>query len=139
MDTGPLPFLHIIVATLAAFALGALWYSVFFPKAWMKELGLTREQIQAGSSNMGLLFGSTLLLTFLMAVGIEVLIDLHRLPDPTWMDGLHIGLVAGLMFVATSMAINYLYQRRSLKLWLIDAGYQVCFMGLIGAILGAWH
>jgi hypothetical protein len=88
---------------------------------------------------MGLLFGSTLLLTFLMAVGIEVLIDLHRLPDPTWMDGLHIGLVAGLMFVATSMAINYLYQRRSLKLWLIDAGYQVCFMGLIGAILGAWH
>ena len=139
MDMSQLPFLHIIVATLAAFALGAVWYSFLFNKAWMKELGFTAEQLRGAGSNMGLLFGSTLVLTFIMAIGIAVLIELHHIADPTWMDGLHIGLVAGLMFVATSMAINYLYQRRSLKLWLIDAGYQVCFMGLIGAILGAWH
>jgi anti-sigma-K factor RskA len=41
--------------------------------------------------------------------------------------------------VATSAGINYLYQQKSLKLWLIDAGYQVIFLGIFGAIMGAWH
>ncbi|MBZ0205886.1 MAG: DUF1761 domain-containing protein [Flavobacteriales bacterium] len=139
MDIGQLPYLHILVAALAAFALGAIWYSFLFGKTWMKELGFTEESIRSSGANMGMIFGSTLVLTFIMAFGIAVLIELHQVPNITWMDGLRIGLLAGLFFVATSMAINYLYQRRSIKLWLIDAGYQVCFMGLIGAILGAWH
>jgi hypothetical protein len=43
------------------------------------------------------------------------------------------------LFVGMSIGIYYLYQRRSFKLWLIDAGYQILFLGLQGAILGVWH
>ncbi|MDQ3101394.1 MAG: DUF1761 domain-containing protein, partial [Bacteroidota bacterium] len=78
-------------------------------------------------------------LTFLMAFGLAMVWHTEDLSQVTWQVGLYHGLLIGLFFVATSMGINYLYQRKSLKLWAIDAGYQVCFMGLIGAILGAWH
>jgi hypothetical protein len=33
------------------------------------------------------------------------------------------------------MTINYLYQYKSLKLWLIDGGYQLVIMTVAGAIL----
>jgi hypothetical protein len=44
--------------------------------------------------------------------------------------------MAGVMFAAASMGINYLYQRRSLKLYLIDALYQVLGLALAGGVLG---
>jgi len=35
--------------------------------------------------------------------------------------------------------VTYLFEQRSLKLWLIDSGYQVVAYTLMGGILGAWH
>jgi hypothetical protein len=55
------------------------------------------------------------------------------------MEGAIHGLYIGIFFVAMSMGINYLYQRKSIKLWLIDAGYQIAFLGIQGMIIGAWH
>jgi hypothetical protein len=37
-----------------------------------------------------------------------------------------------------SLGVIYLFERRSLKLWLINSGYQVLAFALVGAILGAW-
>jgi len=54
-------------------------------------------------------------------------------------SGLYLGLVVGFVFVGMSVGINYLYQRRPFKLCMIDAGYQILFMTLQGAILGAWY
>ena len=57
----------------------------------------------------------------------------------TAIDGLGVGFVVGLFFVATSFGINYAFARRSLKLWMIDAGYHIVQFSLYGVILGAWH
>jgi hypothetical protein len=100
--------------------------------------GFTEEGLKAGG-HMGRIFGTTLVLTFVMALGLAMVWHTEDMSSLTWQVGLLHGLLIGLCFVATSMGINYLYQRRSLTLWLIDAGYQVCFLGLQGAILGAWH
>ncbi len=56
-----------------------------------------------------------------------------------WEVGLHLCALTGLAFNAMTIAMNYLYQRKSFTLWAIDAGYQILFMSLMGAILGAWH
>jgi len=48
------------------------------------------------------------------------------------------GLMAGLFWVATAMGITYLFERKSLKLYLINAGYHVVTFTLMGLILGAW-
>lgn len=49
------------------------------------------------------------------------------------------GFAAGLAWVAGSFGISYLFEHRSLKLWLINGGYHVVQYTLFGAILGAWH
>jgi hypothetical protein len=98
---------------------------------------MTDEQMKG--ANMAMIFGSTLVLTFVMALGMAMLWHTKNMDGLTWMVGMYHGLFFGLMFAATSMGINCLYQRKSMTLWLIDAGYQVCFMAVIGAILGAWH
>ncbi|NNF21308.1 MAG: DUF1761 domain-containing protein, partial [Saprospiraceae bacterium] len=44
-------------------------------------------------------------------------------------------LMAGLFYAAPAIAINYLYQRKSLKLYLIDAAYMVLLLGLSGGVM----
>ncbi|AZQ61690.1 DUF1761 domain-containing protein [Flammeovirga pectinis] len=137
MDFSQINILAVICAALASFVLGAVWYSAIFGKAWQKELGFTDEYLQNGS--MPLIFGSSFVLMLIMSFGMSLLIS-HGGGDAidAYTGGLH-GFVIGLMFIATSMGINYLYQRRSIKLWLIDAGYQITFLTIQGVILGAWH
>ena len=132
MDLSGINFLAVIVATVASYGLGAVWYGPVFGKTWQKEVGLKEDDIKG--ANMGRILGMTLVLTFIMALGIALFGDLKD-----WMSGLQSGLLLGVFFAAASMGINYLYQQKSLKLWLIDTGYQVIFMGIIGTILGAWR
>lgn len=127
----------VIVAAVAAFALGALWYTVLFGKAWQKELGYTDEYLQSG--NMGLIFGSSFVMMLIMSFGMAMLMGSMSKEVITWQNGLVHGLLIGVLFSATSIAINYLYQRKTVKLWLIDASYQILFLGIIGLILGAWQ
>ena len=54
-------------------------------------------------------------------------------------DGLIYGAFTGIFFVAAAFGINYLFEHKSLKLWLINAGYQAVIFTVIGGILGAWH
>ena len=54
-------------------------------------------------------------------------------------DGLGVGFVIGLFFVASSYDINYSFAQHSLKLWMIDSGYHIVQFSLYGLILGVWH
>ena len=49
------------------------------------------------------------------------------------------GASAGLCWVAASFAINYLFERRPLSLWLINGGYHTLQFTLFGLILGAMN
>ena len=46
------------------------------------------------------------------------------------------GLSVGLCWVATSLGVNYLFERRPLRLWLINGGYHVLQFTAFGLILG---
>jgi hypothetical protein len=54
-------------------------------------------------------------------------------------DGIFAGFMAGLSFVAAAFGITYLFEFRTLRLWAINAGYQVVMFSVMGAILGVWH
>jgi hypothetical protein len=41
--------------------------------------------------------------------------------------------------VAGSFGINYLFEQRSMRLFLINGGYHTVQYTLIGAVLGLWH
>ena len=127
-------FFAIVTAALVTFAIGGLWYSpILFAKPWMRECGLTEEQ--ARQAPMGRIFGLSALAALVMATNLAAFLGAQA----TLSFGLFAGAATGIGWVAMSLGVTYLFEQRSLKLWLIDAGYQVVTYTLMGAILGGWH
>lgn len=140
MEFNDINYLAVIVAALVSFGLGALWYSpVLFGKLWQNEVGLSDEQLKEGGSGaMMTTFGGSLILMIVMILGLAMILS-AQVGIMDLMRGLKTGLLAGAMFAASSMGINYLYQRKSMKLFFIDACYQVAYMGISGIILAIWR
>lgn len=128
-----LNWLAVLTAAVASFALGGLWYSpVLFAKRWMKETGMTPEN--AKGANIALAFGGTFVLQIVSAVGLALIIGGHDMTH-----GAFLGFFVGCVWVATAIGTNYLYERKSLMLYIINVGYSVGLLVIQGAILGAWH
>ena len=127
-------YLAIIAAGIAAFVLGGLWYSpALFGRAWQREVGLSDDTLKHG--NMAVIFGSALVLSLIAAFVFAMFLG----PRPSMPLGLGAGFSAGLCWVASSFGINYLFARRSFKLFAIDGGYHTLQFTLIGVILALWH
>lgn len=47
------------------------------------------------------------------------------------------GLAAGAAWVAAALGVNYLFERRSLRLFAINASYNIVTFTAMGAIIGA--
>lgn len=138
MEFSNINYLAVLVAAVAGFALGSVWYSpALFGKSWQQELGFTDEYLKQG--NMGKIFGSAFVLMLLMSFGMGMLVQGHYSDEINWLQGLYHGLYVGLFFVATGYGVNILFQRKSFKLWAIDSLYQIAILAIMGAILGAWH
>ena len=124
----------VIVATVAAFILGAIWYSkALFGNVWMQEVGLTEENVQ--NANMAKTFGTTFALQLLAAIALSAFLG----EGSNWLEGLHTGLWIGLFWVATAYGVTYLFEQRSLRLWMINAGYFVVWYAVLGTIIGAFE
>ena len=133
MDAIQFHYPAVIAAAVVCFAIGGLWYSpILFEKAWRREAGLTEEQTR--QAPMGRVFGFAALASLVMAFNLAAFIG----PKASIGFGLAAGFAAGLGWVAMSLGVIYLFEQRSLKLWLINSGYQVIAYSVMGAILGAW-
>ena len=127
-------WLAAVVAGLSAFVAGAIWYApAVFGNAWMTENQLTSEQIRAG--NKGKIFGFTFLFSFVMAFNLALFIHGPR-ADLSY--GTAVGFHAGL-FAFCAIAIHSLFELKSWKLILINGGYALVSLTLMGAIIGAWR
>jgi hypothetical protein len=132
MDASKVNYLAALVAALSSFLIGGLWYSpILFAKAWMRETGLTDEQLRTG---LGRTFGGAFVLSLVMALNLGFFLG----PTAGVAWGATAGALAGVGWVASSLAVIYLFERRSLTLILIDGGYQAVAFTVMGAILGAW-
>ena len=125
-------WLAVVVATVSSFALGGIWYGPLFSKAWMKLTGMTKEK--GAEASMAVTFGGTFALNLLIAIAIALLTG----PHAGLHAGLHTGLFSAFFFLATSIGVIYLFEQRPLRLWLINAGYQVVNFSIMGSIIGAW-
>lgn len=117
----------VLAGTAAFFVVGAIWYGVLFGKVWQREAGLSDEQVQSGS--MPLIFGLTFLFEMLIAMVLWHLIA-RTGAAPHVVMMMAMGFAIGIMIPA--IGINYLYQRKSGKLFAIDAGHFVLGMAAMG-------
>jgi hypothetical protein len=124
----------VLCAALLSFAIGGLWYSpLLFAKPWMRENGLSEERLQGAP--MGRVFGLAALAALVMAFNLAAFIGAKG----SLAFGLFAGFATGLGWVAMSLGVIYLFEQRSLKLWLINSGYQVVAYTLMGGLIGLWR
>lgn len=124
----------ILVAALAGFATGAVWY-MLLSGPWLRASGIPldddgRPVIHSGVmpfaiSGAAMLFVSAMMRHMLVASNIES-------PGASLVAGLGVGA----FFIAPWVAMNYAYGMRSPRLILIDNGYAVVGCGVIGLVLG---
>ncbi len=134
MDTSTLNILAVIAAALSAFVIGGLWYSpMLFANAWMKEAGISEEQVKNG--NMPKIFGLAFVFLLIMSYCLAMFLN-----DPTidMASGAFYGFLTGFGWVAFANAVNSLYEQRSWKYMLIIGGYWTVAFTVMGLILGAW-
>jgi hypothetical protein len=135
MDISTINWLAVLVAALSTFIIGGLWYSpLLFGKAWMKENNLTDEALK--STNMAKVFGFAFLWSLVMAFNLAMFLNDEK-TDLSW--GATAGFLAGFGWVAMAIFIIGLFERRSVKYMLINAGYMVVSFVIMGVILGAWR
>jgi hypothetical protein len=136
MDLGTaiagLNWLAVFLAAGTAFAIGAVWYSTkVFGNAWMMEVGLTKEAI--GRANMPLIFGGTFVLQLVAAMALAFFLG----SGSDWLIGLQAGVLVAVCWIATAYGITYFFEQRSLRLYLINAGYYLVLFAAMGTIIGA--
>ena len=122
-------WLPVLLGALAFFLVGAIWYGVLFSKAWQKAAGIGDEQLQGG--NMALIFGLTFLAEVVIAMTLWHLIVRTGASDRAVMM-MAIGFGATIMTPA--IGINYLYLRKTLAHFLIDAGHFMVGMAAMGGV-----
>lgn len=133
MNPTDLNYFAVAVAALSTFLIGGVWYSpVLFSGAWARLAGLSEDELRSGSQLK--IFGGALVLALIMSVNLALFIG----PNAGIGFGTFAGLAAGLGWVAAAMGVTYLFERRPLRLLLINGGYHVVAFTAMGAILGVW-
>ncbi len=119
----------VLAGTLAFFAVGSLWYGVIFAVPWQRAAGLSNTQLKSG--NMPLIFALTFAFEMLIAMVLWHLIA-RTDPKPFVVMMMAVGFAGGVMIPA--IGINYLYLRKPLALFLIDAGHFLVGMAAMGGV-----
>ena len=126
-------YLAVLAAAASSFVIGGMWYSpILFGNIWLRETGLSDVDLR--KRNMGIVFSTSFLLSLVIAFNLAAFLD--GPPNLTW--GATAGALAGIGWVATAVAITYLFVARSIKLFLINAGYHAVTFIIMGAIIGVW-
>ena len=126
--------LTILVAASTGFLVGGLWYGPLFGKAWMAEHRFTEAQLRSG--NMLKIYGLTFAFSVLSAIFLGHLLAFF---DTNARSTLMISIGISLGYIIPAIGINYLFSRKSGRLFAIDAGYWLVFyaaMGLVFLMLG---
>jgi hypothetical protein len=124
-----LSILGVILAALAFFFIGGLWYTVLFGTMWRAEMGIPEDQ---ASSPQPLAFIGSFVCALVIAVTLGLLID-----DRGTACGVKIGAGTGFGIGAAIMAQNAIFEAKSVRFWAINSAYVVIGLAAMGAILGA--
>ncbi|MFW2405815.1 MAG: DUF1761 domain-containing protein [Gammaproteobacteria bacterium] len=133
IDLSMLSWPAILAATIAAMAIGALWYSpILFGNAWLAALGKTEAELQSpGAAMAGSAFAAAVSALSLAVIAAGV-------GATSVVSGAAIGALCGFGLVATAMLSDSLFCGWGWKLYFIQAGYRVVYLVVIGAIVGGW-
>jgi hypothetical protein len=126
-------YVAVVVAALVPMFLGALWYSTaLFARPWMRAVDRTQEELKGAGLGYVISAVGALLISYALARIVR-----WAEVDELW-NGALVGLLVWVGFVAPVLGVTTYFAGRPGRLWLINAGYQLIALVLVGAIHGVW-
>jgi Protein of unknown function (DUF1761) len=139
MSTSFLDYINwvaVLVAALAYFALGALWYSkILFANKWIAYTKVDTKNPDA-TKGMGGIMLMSFVWMFITCIGIAILRS--RLELDFWQSGVKLGLLTGFCFGMAAISVSYLYEKRPMGLYLINGGFTVIGNIIAATIICCW-
>ena len=130
--------LAIILAALIPMIVGFIYYHPkVFGKAWMQSLGLTEEDLKKG--NMAVIFGVSLLMSFLLSMFLLVNVDGPGQEGQfdSFKHGAFHGTLIGFMVAMPVLVTNGLFERKNMKNLAINTVYWVITIALMAGVIDA--
>ena len=129
----------VIVATLAHYILGGLWYSpLLFGNKFLQIINWSPAKIaemgnQSHAKELAIAFVLSLVLVYVLAHFVQYTKATNA------MAGIQTAFWLWLGFVVTTQLPTVLFEQRPLGLFLINVGYQFVGCAIAGAILAVWR
>jgi hypothetical protein len=133
LNLSNLNYLAILVSGITAFVIGAIWYTVLFGKLMES---IDKEEGNEPHENSPVVFGLSFVCMVIMMFGLNVLIK--SLGINSLQNALGLGSLVALSLISASIGINILYQFKSYKSFLLDAGFQSVFIVVGTIIMTIW-
>lgn len=132
---GDVNLLAVVLGTVAFFMVGAIWYGPLFGKSWRELTGITDEMVKAGPQPGQNPTWLIMLLAFLFEMVVVLMLG-HNIartdPAPHVIMMMAVGF--GALIMAPAVGINYLFQMRPGKLFVIDAAHFIVGMAAAGGV-----
>ena len=138
MDTSvfsELNWLAVLVAALAYFALGAVWYSGLFGKRWVSYHNIVVNA--DATKGMAAIMTGSFVWMFIASLALGILVE--RLDLREVLSGVKLGLFTGVCFSFMAISVTYLYLKKPTGLHLIDGMYHVTGQVIAALILCLWR
>ncbi len=129
-------WIAVLTGAIGYFILGAIWYSFLFKNQWIAYNKIDMDDPN-GKKGVGAIMFASFIIMLITTIGIAFLA--YRIGVWGWMSGVKLGLFTGVCFACTSMAINMLYEKKPLGLFLINGGYQVLGNIIAAVIVVCWR
>jgi hypothetical protein len=133
-------FAPIFVAAIAAMVVGFLWYSpMLFARAWTIAMGYDADdkaKMAEMQKSAGPLYAASFFATLITAAVLWVFA--RHLDLRTALDGMQLAFWCWAGFIAPVQFTDAIFGKRGRKLLMINSGYQLATMLVMGAIIGAW-
>ena len=139
MPTANVNILAVLIVAVLTFVLGMFWYSpVLFARQWMEAHGYTAEQME-GMRKRGMVkaYAVSLGCYVVMAWVLAQVVVYTNAAGPA--QGLWLGFLAWLGFVATTGLTAHVFSGKRFATYVIDAGYQLTYLLIMGLILASWR
>lgn len=124
----------VIVAAIAAFIVGMIWYSpMLFGKKWMKIMGVTEKDMGKNKDKM-----MGIMLSSLVVSGVTAYVFAHILAfsqASTITDAVQGSVWVWLGFVATTLYMGVLYEKKSMDWYILSAGHYLFAIIAMGIVL----
>jgi len=127
----------VLVAGIAFWLTGALWFSVIFGNMWATDLekhGVIIKEPTSAELRTKLILN--LVYNIITALGVAYIV--YATGSGTVISALKLGLASGIGFSFCSIGISALWESRSNKLLLIDAGHPILGIIICFIILSLW-